>query len=239
MSENNLVIGLEKLEFSVLKQSVHQPTNISISSEAKEKINHCRNYLNNKTADGSKAYYGINTGFGYLQHVKIDASQTQQLQYNLLMSHACGLGNKVPDDIVKLMLLLKIQSLSYGNSGVQQITVERLADLYNNNILPVVYTQGSLGASGDLAPLSHLCLPLIGLGKVKVNNEEVEAETILKKHNWQKVLLQSKEGLALINGTQLMVFIVCKKPRNYCNGQILLQLLVSMDSIVIFNLLIL
>ena len=204
MSENNLVIGLEKLEFSVLKQSVHQPTNISISSEAKEKINHCRNYLNNKTADGSKAYYGINTGFGYLQHVKIDASQTQQLQYNLLMSHACGLGNKVPDDIVKLMLLLKIQSLSYGNSGVQQITVERLADLYNNNILPVVYTQGSLGASGDLAPLSHLCLPLIGLGKVKVNNEEVEAETILKKHNWQKVLLQSKEGLALINGTQFM-----------------------------------
>ncbi len=204
MSENKLEIGLETLEFETIKRSIHQPTNITISSTAKEKINHCRNYLNNKTADSTKAYYGINTGFGYLQNVKIDASQTQQLQYNLLMSHACGMGNKVPDEIVKLMLLLKIQSLSYGNSGVQEITVERLADLYNNDILPIVYTQGSLGASGDLAPLSHLALPLIGMGKVKVNNEEIDAATILQKNNWQQINLQSKEGLALINGTQFM-----------------------------------
>jgi histidine ammonia-lyase len=204
MNPHYLEIGLQTLKYEALKKSIHQTTNISVSSTAKEKINRCRNYLNDKTADSTKAYYGINTGFGYLQNVQIDASQTQQLQYNLLMSHACGMGNKVPDEIVKLMLLLKIQSLSYGNSGVQEITVQRLADLYNNNILPIVYTQGSLGASGDLAPLSHLALPLIGMGKVKVNNEEIEAETILPKQNWQPISLQSKEGLALINGTQFM-----------------------------------
>lgn len=204
MSKENIEIGLQYLSFNTIKQSISQNVSLAIGNNALEKINDCRNYLNHKTADNTKAYYGINTGFGYLQNVKIDATQTQQLQYNLLMSHACGLGNKVPLPIVKLMLLLKIQSLSYGNSGVQIATVERLKDLYNNNILPVVYTQGSLGASGDLAPLSHLCLPLIGLGKVVVNNEEVAAENILQQYNWQKIALQSKEGLALINGTQFM-----------------------------------
>ncbi len=204
MSHHHLEIGLDTLTFDTLKKFIKETTNISISNTAKEKINTCRNYLNNKTADNKKAYYGINTGFGYLQNVQIDASQTQQLQYNLLMSHACGMGDEVPQDVVKLMLLLKIQSLSYGNSGVQQITVQRLADLYNNNILPVVYTQGSLGASGDLAPLSHLCLPLIGMGKVIVENKVEEAENILSKHNLSPIQLQSKEGLALINGTQFM-----------------------------------
>lgn len=204
MSHHQLEIGLETLSFDKLKKSIQQPTTLAVTASATEKINRCRAYLNQKTNTGNKAYYGINTGFGYLQHITIDASQTQQLQYNLLMSHACGMGNKVPDEIVKLMLLLKIQSLSYGNSGVQLATVERLKDLYNNNILPVVYTQGSLGASGDLAPLSHLALPLIGMGKVKVNGEEVDAATILPKYNFKPIELQSKEGLALINGTQFM-----------------------------------
>lgn len=204
MNPHHLEIGLQTLEFETLKNSIHQPTNISVSPTALQKINDCRKYLNAKTANGAKTYYGINTGFGYLQNVQIDTTQTQQLQYNLLMSHACGMGSQVPDDIVKLMLLLKIKSLSYGNSGVQEITVQRLADLYNNNILPIIYTQGSLGASGDLAPLSHLALPLIGMGKVKVNGGEVDATTIFQKHNWQPINLQSKEGLALINGTQFM-----------------------------------
>ena len=204
MNPHHLEIGLQTLEFEVLKKSIHQHTYLSISAAAKEKINDCRKYLDNKTADSTKIYYGINTGFGYLQNVKIDASQTQQLQYNLLMSHACGMGNIVPNEIVKLMLLLKIQSLSYGNSGVQQITVQRLADLYNNNIVPIVYTQGSLGASGDLAPLSHLALPLIGMGKVNVDGAEIDAETILQKHQFNPIELQNKEGLALINGTQFM-----------------------------------
>ncbi|MFY7964901.1 MAG: histidine ammonia-lyase [Chitinophagaceae bacterium] len=204
MNHHHLEIGTQILTFDSLKKSIHLPTNLDIATSAKEKINKCRNYLNIKTSSSDKAYYGINTGFGYLQHIKIDASQTQQLQYNLLMSHACGMGNKVPAEIVKLMLLLKIQSLSYGNSGVQEATVNRLKDLYNNNILPVVYTQGSLGASGDLAPLSHLCLPLIGMGKVIYNDVEVDATNVLEEFNWQPIELKSKEGLALINGTQFM-----------------------------------
>jgi histidine ammonia-lyase len=204
MIPNKLEIGLHQLKFNDVKNAIKQKTEISVNTIAKEKINKCRNYLNNKTSNSNKAYYGINTGFGYLQNVQIDASQTQQLQYNLLMSHACGMGNRVPKEVVKLMLLLKVQSLSYGNSGVQEITVGRLVEMYNNEVLPIVYTQGSLGASGDLAPLSHLSLPLIGIGAVIYKDKEVEASQVLALLNWQPVNLESKEGLALINGTQFM-----------------------------------
>ena len=204
MIPNKLEIGLHQLKFNDVKNAIKQKTEISVNTIAKEKINKCRNYLNNKTSNSNKAYYGINTGFGYLQNVQIDASQTQQLQYNLLMSHACGMGNRVPKEVVKLMLLLKVQSLSYGNSGVQEITVGRLVEMYNNEVLPIVYTQGSLGASGDLAPLSHLSLPLIGMGAVIYKDKEVEASQVLALLNWQPVNLESKEGLALINGTQFM-----------------------------------
>ena len=197
-------IGPSYLSFDTIYQSINKNYTISIAKEAVEKINSCRTYLNLKTSSSNKAYYGINTGFGYLQNVTIDASQTEQLQYNLLMSHACGMGNKVPSEIVKLMLLLKIKSLSYGNSGVQLETVDRLKDFYNLNILPIVFTQGSLGASGDLAPLSHLSLPLIGMGKVNFNNEEKSAQEVLSSLNLNTIALKSKEGLALINGTQFM-----------------------------------
>jgi histidine ammonia-lyase len=119
-------------------------------------------------------------------------------------SHACGTGEEVPQEIVKLMLLLKIQSLSYGHSGVQLQTVERLVDFYNNDILPVIYSQGSLGASGDLAPLAHLSLPLLGEGEVNFEGKKVHASEVLTQFNWQPIVLQSKEGLALLNGTQFM-----------------------------------
>lgn len=201
---STIEIGSSYLSFDTILKSITTNSKISITNEAVEKINVCRNYLNQKTSNSSKAYYGINTGFGYLQNVTIDASQTEQLQYNLLMSHACGMGSKVPTEIVRLMLLLKIKSLSYGNSGVQLDTVNRLIDFYNFNILPVVFTQGSLGASGDLAPLSHLSLPLIGMGKVNFNNEERSAADILSTHQLRPIALKSKEGLALINGTQFM-----------------------------------
>lgn len=204
MHQNIIEIGTTTFSLQTIASSIIHPHKIILSNSSANLINTCRDYLDNKTAESSKPYYGINTGFGFLQNVTIDASQTQQLQYNLLMSHACGTGNKVPAAIVKLMLLLKIQSLSYGNSGVQQATVNRLIDLYNHNILPVVYTQGSLGASGDLAPLSHLCLPLIGLGKVMINDAEMNAASALLQHGWQPITLKSKEGLALINGTQFM-----------------------------------
>jgi len=204
MITQHLEIGKEILSFDIIKRTINNTLHISLSTDIKAKISHCRNYLDNKTLHSKKAYYGINTGFGYLQNVQIDASQTEQLQYNLLMSHACGMGTEVPNEIVKLMLLLKIQSLSYGNSGVQVTTVERLAEMYNHQVLPIVYTQGSLGASGDLAPLSHLSLPLIGLGKVNFNKQIVDIKEVFKVLNWQSISLKSKEGLALINGTQFM-----------------------------------
>ncbi|WP_396195551.1 histidine ammonia-lyase, partial [Flavobacterium sp.] len=153
--------------------------------------------------------YGINTGFGSLCNVKISNEHLSQLQENLVKSHACGTGEEVPQEIVKLMLLLKIQSLSYGHSGVQLQTVERLVDFYNHDILPVIYTQGSLGASGDLAPLAHLSLPLLGEGEVNYDGFRQPAKKVLEKMGWQPIVLQSKEGLALLNGTQFMSAYGC------------------------------
>jgi len=157
-----------------------------------------------KMALNDAPIYGINTGFGSLCNVKISNENLSQLQENLVKSHACGTGEEVPHEIVKIMLLLKIQSLSYGHSGVQLLTVERLVDFYNHDILPVIYNQGSLGASGDLAPLAHLSLPLLGEGEVYFEGTKVHSSVVLKKFNWQHIVLQSKEGLALLNGTQFM-----------------------------------
>ena len=204
MSYNYLPLDNKWLHFQQVKDLLDYNQLVSISFDAHEKIMKCRAYLDQKTNDTTKLYYGINTGFGFLQNVQIDSSQIEQLQYNLLVSHACGLGEEVPLEIVKLMLMLKIKSLSYGHSGVQIATVIRLMDFYNNNIFPVIYTQGSLGASGDLAPLSHLCIPLIGLGEVYLDGKKTLTIDIMKQFNWEPIQLQSKEGLALINGTQFM-----------------------------------
>lgn len=192
------------LDFQKVKQLISTPHHISITESAIEKINHCRNFLDEKIKEPGAIFYGINTGFGYLQNVEIDRNQIESLQYNLLKSHACGMGEVVPGEIVKLMIIFKIKSLSYGHSGVQLSTVERLVNMYNKNVLPVIYTQGSLGASGDLAPLSHLSLPLIGLGNVSFQGKIQETEEAFKNLHWKPVTLKSKEGLALINGTQFM-----------------------------------
>lgn len=154
--------------------------------------------------NNDKPIYGINTGFGSLCNVIISDENLSKLQENLVKSHACGTGDEVPHEIVKLMLLLKIQSLSYGHSGVQLQTVNRLIDFYNNDILPIIYTQGSLGASGDLAPLAHLSLPLLGEGEVYYDGLRQPSHKVLEKMNWKPIVLQSKEGLALLNGTQFM-----------------------------------
>ena len=177
---------------------------VQLSSESISKIKKAKAYLDSKLEDDSKSFYGINTGFGSLCNEKISKRDLTKLQENLVMSHACGTGDKVPESIVKIMLLLKIQSLSYGHSGVQLQTVERLIDFFNHGIFPFVYTQGSLGASGDLAPLAHLALPLIGKGKVTYQNRLVNTTTVLKKLNWKPIKLEAKEGLALLNGTQFM-----------------------------------
>ena len=197
-------ISSETLDLSTINDIIFQQKKIELSTEAISKISKCREYLNSKMQEQDDPIYGINTGFGSLCNVKISKDKLTQLQENLVMSHACGIGDQVPKGIVKLMLFLKIQSLSYGHSGVQVETVERLIYFYNNDILPLVYTQGSLGASGDLAPLAHLALPLIGKGEVYYNGEVCNAESVLKELQLNPIKLQSKEGLALLNGTQFM-----------------------------------
>jgi histidine ammonia-lyase len=204
MSYNYLPLDCNHLDFTQVKNLLDFQQQLSITFNAHEKILACRAFLDKKIADKTKSYYGINTGFGFLQQVTIDDSQIEQLQYNLLVSHACGLGEEVPADIVKLMIMLKIKSLSYGHSGVQIDTVIRLMNMYNHDVLPVIYTQGSLGASGDLAPLSHLSLPLIGLGEVNYKGVKMPAVQALADLDWSPIKLKSKEGLALINGTQFM-----------------------------------
>ncbi|MBE6215037.1 MAG: histidine ammonia-lyase [Bacteroidales bacterium] len=177
---------------------------LSLGRDAEEAILKCRKYLDSKMEDIRRPIYGVTTGFGSLCNITIAAEDLSQLQHNLVMSHACGTGETVRPEIVKLMLLLKIQSLSYGYSGVQLITVQRLIDMFNNDILPVVYQQGSLGASGDLAPLAHMSLPLIGMGEVIYNGKVTDAAQVWKEMGWEPIKLKSKEGLALLNGTQFM-----------------------------------
>lgn len=177
---------------------------LELSDDARQRIVRCRKYLDKKIAESDVPIYGVTTGFGSLCNVSVDKDRLAQLQVNLIMSHACGVGSRVPNDIVKIMLFLKAQSLSYGYSGCQVETVERLIDFFNNDVYPVVYTQGSLGASGDLVPLAHLCLPLLGMGEVEYKGERMSGKALLQKMNWEPIQLASKEGLALLNGTQNM-----------------------------------
>jgi histidine ammonia-lyase len=177
---------------------------IALSSEAVSKIQTCRTYLDTSLDGEQGAIYGINTGFGSLCNTIIDSHQLEALQRNLLLSHACGMGDEVPAEIVRIMLVLKAIGLSKGHSGVQVETVQRLLDFYNHHITPVVYQQGSLGASGDLAPLSHLCLPILGEGEVYFKGVKMPASEALSIVGWKPIQLRSKEGLALINGTQFM-----------------------------------
>lgn len=202
--DNFHYVSSEVLSLETIHTIISYHKSIALSEEAKVNIQKCREYLDAKMISEETPIYGINTGFGSLCNVKISNENLSKLQENLVKSHACGTGEEVPLTIVKLMLLLKIQSLSYGYSGVQLETVERLIAFYNNDILPVVYNQGSLGASGDLAPLAHLALPLLGEGEVYYEGKKQNASIVLKELGWEPIVLQSKEGLALLNGTQFM-----------------------------------
>ncbi|MDC0230984.1 histidine ammonia-lyase [Aureispira] len=195
-------ISSELLSIEDLSEIFSQDQPITISEQSKKAITDCYNFLHQKINNSDKSYYGINTGFGSLCNIKIDALQLEELQENLVKSHACGIGDLVPREIIKIILFLKIQSLSLGHSAVSLLLVERLTDMYNGKMLPVLYQMGSLGASGDLAPLAHLSLPLIGEGEVYIKNKRIKSVTAIKEIGWDKIQLQEKEGLALLNGTQ-------------------------------------
>ena len=197
-------ISTEHIPLERLKRIIEGKYTLALSQEAKDAIVKCRKYLDCKMEDIDRPLYGITTGFGSLYNVTIPPEELSQLQHNLVMSHACGTGPMVRPQIVKLMLFLKAQNLSYGHSGAQLITVQRLIDMFNEDVLPVVYQQGSLGASGDLAPLAHLCLPLIGMGEVLYQGKIRPSAEVWAEKGWEPITLQSKEGLALLNGTQFM-----------------------------------
>lgn len=197
-------ISPEGLTLQSIEDIITSDRKIALSEVAAKAIIKCREYLDNKLSTHKSPIYGINTGFGSLYNKTISDDDLEKLQHNLVMSHACGTGDEVSEEIVRLMILLKVQGLSYGKSAVQLQTVERLIDFYNLKITPVVYTQGSLGASGDLAPLAHLSLPLIGMGEVWYEGKKQETLSVLKKHKLEPLALKSKEGLALLNGTQFM-----------------------------------
>ena len=197
-------VSSNQLTLADLSALVSKEVSLTLSEEAKNKINRCREYLDNKIKNTRHSIYGINTGFGSLYSANIPEDQLEKLQDNLVKSHACGTGPKIPDELVRLMLFLKVKSLSYGYSGVQFETVQRLTDYFNNKVYPVIYEMGSLGASGDLAPLAHLALTLIGHGEVNHQNKLFSGKEINTHFGWQPIHLKAKEGLALLNGTQFM-----------------------------------
>ena len=197
-------ISPKPFEEKIINDILDNNYTLKLTDESASLINSCRKYLDDMINHSDTPVYGVTTGFGALHDHIISKDQLRQLQKNLVMSHACGTGREVRDDIIKLMLLFKIHALSYGKSGVQLKTVERLKDMYNAGVYPVVFEQGSLGASGDLAPLAHLVLPLIGMGEVRYKGKKYSSAEINAKMAWPVVELQSKEGLALLNGTQFM-----------------------------------
>ena len=204
MKNQTFEISPVNLTFEKIQYILENNIKLKLSTESVALIQKSKAYLDRKLDEADKPLYGINTGFGALCDIEISNSELSKLQENLILSHACSIGPEVPGDVVKLMLLLKAHALAKGNSAVQLITVQRIIDLFNHNILPVVCEQGSLGASGDLAPLAMLFLPLLGLGEVNFEGKKTEAKAVLEKFGWEPVKLQAKEGLALLNGTQFM-----------------------------------
>lgn len=197
-------IGTIGLDLAELDHILSKRSPVVLTATAKDAIKQSYVYLRDRLKKSDEPIYGINTGFGSLHDRSIPKDQLAQLQKNLVMSHACGSGDPIPAELVRAMLLLKIQNMAFGHSAVAPATAQRFVDMYNADMLPVVYERGSLGASGDLAPLAHLSLPLIGLGEVLLEGKRMKSATALKKKAWDALELGPKEGLALLNGTQFM-----------------------------------
>ena len=200
----NEYITPDEISLAQLEEIVASSKKIQLSDKSKKAVQKCFDFLHEKMAESDAPIYGINTGFGSLCNTKINKEDLAKLQENLVKSHACGMGEEVPEEVVKYILYLKIRGMAYGYSGVSVELIERLVQLYNENALPVIFQQGSLGASGDLAPLAHLSLPLLGIGNINHNGNKKTADDFLKELRLSALKLQSKEGLALLNGTQFM-----------------------------------
>ena len=192
------------LSFELVEEILEENKKLILSEESIRLIKKSKRFLDRKLEASEHPIYGINTGFGALCDIKVPKAELSKLQENLIVSHACNLGDEIPQDVVRLMLLFKVHALAKGNSAVQLHTVQRILDLFNEAVLPEVFEQGSLGASGDLAPLAMLFLPLFGLGRVNYQGQKVDAAGLLKEKAWEPVRLEAKEGLALLNGTQFM-----------------------------------
>lgn len=193
-------------DFYSLSEAVNLLQNrVELTENVKLKMQKSVDFLHRYMEQAKAPVYGVNTGFGSLQNVVVSNEQLSQLQENLLITHAAGVGESLSNDLVAKMLWLKLLNMSKGHSAVRPVIFERLAYMYNHEVYPVVTAQGSLGASGDLAPLSQMVLPLIGKGNVRVNNEIVTASKWLKTVGFEPITLGPKEALALINGTQFML----------------------------------
>ena len=204
MSNKHFQISQSDLTIADIESILKENLKLKLDQQTEKKVSSNRLYLDQKLENSDVLHYGINTGFGSLCNKVISSGELRKLQVNLVRSHACGFGKEVDNEMVKIMMLLKIQSLSRGYSGITLTTLKRLIYFFNHDIFPIVYEQGSLGASGDLAPLAHMSLALIGEGFVSYNNKLISAEQIHIDLKIDPILLETKEGLALLNGTQFM-----------------------------------
>lgn len=211
MAEKVLLLDGNSLTIEDIELFIRENIKVDITKEAQKKIEAARKLVDS-WIDSDEVIYGVTTGFGEFSNVKIDKDKREKLQHNLIVSHAVGCGDPLPAFIVKIMMLLRVNALIKGHSGVKYSTVKMLLDMMNNNIIPVVPSQGSVGSSGDLVQLAHMVLALLGQGKVALvqdllnekNSREVSSATALKRYGLSKLKLDAKEGLALINGTQMM-----------------------------------
>jgi histidine ammonia-lyase len=201
-SMERIIIHPDGLSLKTVARAISAPCQVELSDAATRNIEHSRSFLERKIYGEDVIVYGVNTGFGSLCNVMVEPDQLEELQVNLIRSHAAGMGDEVPEVLIRLMLLLKIQNFCYGKSGVRLALVERLIDFFNAGVYPVVYEQGSLGASGDLAPLAHLSLPLIGEGECWWEGKKVSGADLMKELGWSPLTLKAKEGIALLNGSQ-------------------------------------
>jgi histidine ammonia-lyase len=202
----DILLGYEGMTLEDLVAIARRGTHVQLSEESEKRIIKGRKLIDQWIKD-ERTIYGVTTGFGALSDVLISKNDTRQLQENILMSHAAGVGDILDQETVRAIMALRIKDLARGHSGIRLETVHRLIEFLNRNICPIVPEKGSVGASGDLAPLAHLCLPLIGLGEVFYEGKRMSAKAALKKCGLEPIELKAAEGLALVNGTQVMTAI--------------------------------